>query len=84
MLRVIHAEYVGGLRLRLSFSDGATGVVDLNGELDSVVFRPIQDPKVFREFVLTDHTVTWPCGADFAPEFLHSRLQVKSVSHSET
>ena len=71
MLRVTEAEYLGGFRLRLSFSDGATGVVDLQGRLDGPVFQPLNEPQAFRQFQLSDHTLVWPDGADLAPEYLH-------------
>ncbi len=74
MLHVLKAEYVDGLQLRLQFSDGASGIVDLTGKLDGPVFRLLNDPRLFREFAIIGHTVAWTNGADFAPEYLHSLL----------
>ena len=37
------------------------------------VFQPLEDPEYFARFILDD-TLTWPNGADFAPEFLHDRV----------
>ncbi|MEN0111523.1 MAG: DUF2442 domain-containing protein [Planctomycetota bacterium] len=74
MLTVLEAYCVGGLRLRLRFSDGAEGVVDLSGRLNGPVFRSLNDESEFARFELTDHTVQWPNGADFAPEYLRALL----------
>ena len=42
------------------------------------VFEPLRDVQTFRSFQVHPdlHTVTWPNGADFAPEFLHSLIRV--------
>ena len=76
MLHIRSAEYRGGHRLRLTFSDGAEGEVDLRAYLDGPVFVPLRDPAIFAAVSLDPelHTVTWPNGADFAPEFLRELL----------
>lgn len=78
MIRVIEARYIRDYVLWLRFSDGVEGEVDLVDELDGPVFEPLRQPAVFRSFQLHPdlHTVTWPNGADFAPEFLHERVRV--------
>ncbi len=78
MVRVTEARYVKGYTLWLRFGDGLEGEVDLSNELDGPVFEPLRDTKVFRSFQLHPelHIVTWPNGADFAPEFLHERVRV--------
>jgi hypothetical protein len=74
-LHVTHAESLSGFKVRLVFNNGDTGVVDLEAHLTGPVFESLRDPKVFAEFRLEGHTLSWPNGADFAPEFLHGLLQ---------
>jgi Protein of unknown function (DUF2442) len=78
MIRVTDARWVRDHILHLRFNDGAEGEVDLNEELEGAVFEPLKDIEVFKAFRLHPelHTVVWPNGADFAPEFLHSRVTV--------
>lgn len=78
MIRVTEAKWVREHVLHLRFSDGAEGDVDLKDELDGPVFEPLRDIEVFKSFDVHPelHTVVWPNGADFAPEFLHSRVTV--------
>jgi hypothetical protein len=78
MVDVVEAKYVQGHTLWLKFEDGVSGEVDLSGELQGPVFEPLRDPSYFRQFVLSADlgTVSWPNGADFAPEFLHEKLDV--------
>jgi hypothetical protein len=42
------------------------------------VFEPLRDPAVFKQFEIHPefHTLTWPNGADFAPEFLLDNVRV--------
>ena len=74
--RLESVEYVTGYTIRLSFEDGTAGDVDLEGELWGEVFEPLKDHEFFRRFQLDRelNTVTWPSGADLAPEFLYARL----------
>ncbi len=75
-LHVLEARYVRDYVVSLKFSDGAAGEVDLAAELDGLVFAPLRDIEQFRRFSLAYHTLTWPNGADFAPEFLRERIAV--------
>ncbi len=73
LVHVVEAEYRGGHRVWLRFDDGVAGEIDLSGKLDGEVFQPLRDPDYFARFVVDD-TLTWPNGADFAPEFLYERV----------
>ena len=77
-IHVTDARYVADYRLWLAFNDGATGEVDLAGELYGELFEPLRDPVLFRAFRLEGHTVAWSNGADLAPEFLRERLVAKA------
>ena len=75
-LHVLEARYVRDYVVWLKFSDGAAGEVDLFAELDGPIFCPLQDIEQFKHFSVAYHTLSWPNGADFAPEFLRERLAV--------
>ena len=68
---VVNAEYVGGHRIRVTFDDGSAGVVDFRRFLKGPVFQPLKDLDYFRRFELDGCTISWPNGADVAPETLY-------------
>jgi hypothetical protein len=76
--RIVEASYVRDYVLHLRFSDGLEGDVDLGTELSGEIFEPLRDPAAFRQFRVRRDlgTVTWPNGADFAPEFLYEKVRV--------
>ena len=78
LVRIVDARHVRDYVVWLRFSDGLAGEVDLSGELDGPVFEPLRDLATFRCVRLHPelHTIVWPNGADFAPEFLHERIRV--------
>jgi hypothetical protein len=78
--RLTEARYIRDFVIRLRFADGTEGDVDLGGELEGEVFEPLKDVSYFKQFRLDPelHTLTWPNGADFAPEFLHDKVHVPS------
>jgi hypothetical protein len=82
MVRLVEARYVRDHVVWLRFSDGLAGEVDLRDELDGPVFEPLREPAAFQCVRLHPelHTIAWPNGADFAPEFLHERLRAASAS----
>ena len=74
MLHVTAAEYRGEYRVWLSFSDGVSGEIDLRNALQGPAFAPLKDINELLRFQFDPeaHTIVWPNGADFAPEFLRS------------
>ncbi len=76
--KVQEAHYLHGYTIHLRFSDGPEGDVDLGRELYGEVFEPLKDQILFRQFVVHSefHTLCWPNGADFAPEFLYAKVRV--------
>jgi len=83
MLQVNRAEHLEAFKIRVSFSNGETGVVDLFDALWGPVFEPLKDPAHFRQFKVSDvlHTIAWEDGADFAPEFLYDRMVEQAIAH---
>lgn len=79
------AEYVAGYTIRLKFADGTEGDVDLKDELWGEVFEPLKDSEAFRRFRLDQelNTVTWPSGADLAPEFLYEQAVAQQADATD-
>lgn len=76
--RVAEARYVQGYTIHLRFTDGTEGDVDLRDELYGEIFEPLRDRTLFQQFSVHPefHTLTWPNGADIAPEFLYEKVQL--------
>ena len=74
---VIGVEVSGEYRLRLTFDDGTVGEVDLAGREWRGVFEPLRDPDYFARVAVDAEagTVTWPNGADMAPEPLYAEAR---------
>ncbi|MCL5291626.1 MAG: DUF2442 domain-containing protein [Actinobacteria bacterium] len=72
---VIQAEYRGEFRINLVFNDGLESTVDFSPWLEGPVFEPLRDQVYFQRFFLEGGTVTWPNGADIAPETLYERAK---------
>ena len=83
-IHVEAAEYIAGYQIRPCFNDGAQGTIDLEPELHGDIFEPLKDLNYFKEFKLEGHTLSWPNGADFAPEFLREHIHPKIADVSPT
>jgi Protein of unknown function (DUF2442) len=79
---VCEVEVLGHYRLRLTFSDGLVGDVDLAHlrKWDGV-FASLRDPVFFAQVRVDPETgtVTWPNGIDLAPEVLYERAAAHPV-----
>ena len=71
-LHVTKARHIANHRVEVSFDDGTIAELDLSGSLDGPIFEPLRSVEYFRTFSIIGHTLGWPNGADFAPEYLHS------------
>ena len=75
-------EVLGHYRLRLTFSDGLVGDVDLSHlSGQEGVFTALRDPAYFAQVRVDAEigTITWPNGADLAPEVLYDRAATHPV-----
>ena len=75
MVTVRKVEPLGGFRLRLTFSDGVVGEVEVDPRGRGPMFEPLCDPEYFRRVKVSRAagTVVWPNGLDLAPGSLHER-----------
>ena len=73
--KVIEIKPLEGYRLWLRFQDGTSGTVDLRAELWGPMFEALKDKNLFAQAKIDPEleTVTWPNGADLAPEFLYQQ-----------
>jgi len=78
ILHVTHAQHIRDHVVELSFNDGTNAQVDLSGSLDGPVFEPLRDAEYFKSFSIEGHTLAWPNGADFAPEYLRSLVKARA------
>jgi Protein of unknown function (DUF2442) len=77
MIKLTRIEPLGGLTLRLSFSDGQSGLWDgaplLTGK-DTPLTIPLRDPTEFARAFIENGALAWPNGLELAPWTLHQQL----------
>ncbi len=76
--KVSEATYVKDFIIMVRFADGIEGEVNLSDDLEGEIFQPLKNVEYFKKFIVHPelHTLTWPNGADFAPEFLYDKIKV--------
>lgn len=72
IVHVTRVQVVGPYSLELEFDNGVHKRINLRRELYGEIFKPLRDPACFAQAYLDpdSRTVTWPNGADLAPDFL--------------
>jgi Protein of unknown function (DUF2442) len=68
---VIDAVYMGDYRIKLEFDNGEQRIVDCEPWLKGDIFQPLKDQKYFQQFFVDGWSISWPNGADIAPETLY-------------
>jgi hypothetical protein len=80
---VTKAKYVSGYLIEVKFNDGTKKVIDFEPWLTGPIFKPLKNKHYFKKFFIDGPTITWPNGADIAPETLYKAVTVKSDSNSK-
>lgn len=82
--RVASLQALPEARLRVTFVDGTAGDVDMKGFLasatvDGTVFEPLRDPAEFAKARIDMGAVTWPNGADLAPDAMYDAIRSQGI-----
>jgi len=78
--RVVAAHALPGLRLKVSFVDGAEGEMEMEDfladpKLDGTAFEPLRDLVMFQQVAVVLGAVQWPTGAGLAPDAMHDAIR---------
>lgn len=70
-------RYTSGYNYHIRFTDNREGVVDFTSFLWGDAFKQIKDKDFFKQAYIdkTAGTISWPNGADIAPETLYHKLE---------
>ena len=78
---VVRIEYRQGYVYRIVFDDGLEADVDFSEYVGKgPVFAPLRELSFFRQARIEGGTISWPNGADVAPETLYEKVENASKS----
>ncbi len=78
---VIRIEYKGGFVYHVVFYDGKSGDMDFSEYIGrGPVFEPLRDLAFFKKATIEGGTISWPNGADIAPETLYEKISRQQVA----
>ena len=76
MEKITQVKVLDNYCLEITFDDGVHGVVSLSDRLFGSVFEPLKNPDFFAQARIDEFgVVTWPNGADLAPDALYESLK---------
>ena len=71
LIWVENAKYIDGYKIALTFNDGLQKTVDLKNHLDGKIFEPLMHIENFKKLKVSNWTIEWENGTDYAPEYLY-------------
>ena len=78
--RIVSVRADDDFRLHVVFADGTAGDVQLREFIHGpavvgTLFEPLREPSYFRQVRLDLAAVTWPNGADLAPDAMYDAIR---------
>ncbi len=82
MIKIIRAAHIGGRRIELGFSDGASGIWDGASLLARTgpLITPLHDQAFFERFFIDAGALCWLHGLELSPDRL--REQITAVDYA--
>lgn len=81
---VVNIQYKGDFVYHVVFDDGKAGNIDFSEYIGrGPVFEPLRDIAFFKKAAIEGGTISWPNGADIAPETLYEKIGCQQVSSSD-
>ncbi|ASR50366.1 DUF2442 domain-containing protein [Blastomonas fulva] len=86
MIKITSCKADGDLRLRLTFSDGSTGIwnaAPLLASKDTPLTIPLREPQAFARAFIDNGALAWPNGLELAPWTLHQEMETAGLLSKE-
>lgn len=86
MIKLTSCKPSGDLRLRLTFSDGSTGIWNaalLLASKDTPLTIPLREPQAFARAFIDSGALAWPNGLELAPWTLHQEMEAAGLLSKE-
>ncbi len=81
---VVDIRYKGGFVYQVVFDDGRSGDVDFSEYIGrGPVFEPLRDTSFFKKARIDGGTISWPNGADVAPERLYEKIEGQQCAEAD-
>ncbi|MGE5838875.1 MAG: DUF2442 domain-containing protein [Deltaproteobacteria bacterium] len=78
---VVEIEYKEGFVYHVVFDNGKRGDIDLSEFVGKgSVFEPLRDEAFFKKATIEGGTISWPNGADIAPETLYEKITCQQTT----
>ncbi|MBI3204525.1 MAG: DUF2442 domain-containing protein [Myxococcales bacterium] len=82
--RVVAAGPASDFRFHVVFADGTQGTVDMlaflqSAQVSGTVFEPLRGAAFFAQLRVAHGVVTWPNGADLAPDAMYDAVVERGV-----
>ncbi len=58
-MKVTEVEYVSGYTIKVNFSDGVSGIINLEGLVTKGVFKGLADKAKFEKVYTTGYSIAW-------------------------
>jgi hypothetical protein len=81
---VVEVKYKSGFVYHVVFDDGKSGDVDFSEYIGrGPVFEPLRDLALFKKATIEGGTISWPNGADVAPETLYEKVRCQQGAEAD-
>jgi hypothetical protein len=73
---VVDAKYISDYKIFVVFDNGEQRLADFSKwGLGRGMYKPLKDKEYFKTFFVDGWTISWPNGADIAPETLYEQSE---------